>query len=589
MANDHVKMFTEEYSPIAAQVGKQIGVSPSVLLAQWGVETDYGRKMSGHFNFGNIKDMSGAGTSAVDNKTKSKDNYVNFESPEAFGDYYAHMMRRLYPKALNAGDDIAKYAQGLRTGVKGAYAEAENYEDAIRGAHKITSNFYAGAEDGDVAQKEGSPFEGYESESSKFKREQEEVEKNKPPQANPEDQQGGITAPDVGAGAGAIANLLFPPMTNPERAVKVDTGRAEEANLTAQDKLDLARRNLESVAPQGVENLEDTFRQSQGELERLRNEQRLAEARLKGLSKTAPTIEPPAPSSPFPPVEAPSRTKAGDPGAVNWVHSMAEGVPEVVANQALNMRGDNPRGGQAIIDADMAARERQAGLGLSDYGLARTEGGVQLALPPATVAERQADEERVSKQNQAELARRAEESRIQQETQARLMEQQRLAQEAELERIRQQRAQAGQEHNILTGQVKSTTPLKRALTKAETDAEIAARKLSRAQAQPNAAGRVLQNAGAGSAKMGALPRTVVGGATGYLGVMSYQDALARYKAGDTSEAVLKALEAGAATAAMVPPAGKKLTKVRGAGVLGGLGLGGYELGRRLLKDRPPEE
>jgi hypothetical protein len=69
--------------------------------------------------------------------------------------------------------------------------------------------------------------------------------------------------------------------------------------------------------------------------------------------------------------------------------------------------------------------------------------------------------------------------------------------------------------------------------------------------------------------------------------MSYQDALARYKAGDTSEAVLKALEAGAATAAMVPPAGKAATKVRGAGVVGGLGLGAYELGKRLL--RPPEE
>jgi hypothetical protein len=71
--------------------------------------------------------------------------------------------------------------------------------------------------------------------------------------------------------------------------------------------------------------------------------------------------------------------------------------------------------------------------------------------------------------------------------------------------------------------------------------------------------------------------------------MSYQEALARFKAGDTSEGVLKALEAGAAGTAMLPPAGKTMTKVRGAGVLGGLGLGTYELGRRLLKDRPPEE
>jgi hypothetical protein len=596
MANDHVKMFTEEYSPIAAQVGKQIGVSPTVLLAQWGVETDYGRKMPGHFNFGNIKDMSGAGTSAVDNKTKSKDNYVNFESPEAFGDYYAHMMRRLYPKALNAGDDITKYAQGLRTGVKGAYAEAENYEDAIRGAHKITSNFYAGAGDTEEPKKDGSPFEGYESESSKFKREQEEEARNKPPAANPEDQQGGVTAPDVGAGAGAIANLLFPPMTNPERAVKVDTGRAEEANITAQDRLDLARRNLQSVAPEGTESLEDSFRQSQGELERLKNEQKLAEARLKGLPKTAPVVEAPAPSSPFPQVArtgpASGAPVEGDSGVRNWTIKSAgqkHQMPEAILDMVTDQTKESPTGGKRLIEEDLKNIEKIKQLGAGDYGLVTTEGGVQLQLPPTTVAERQADMEKQNQANQAELERKTEESRIQQETQARLMEQQRLAQEAELERVRQQRAQAGQQHNALTGQVKSTAPLKRALTKAETDAEIASRKLARAQAQPNAVGRVLQNAGAGSAKMGALPRAVVGGGAGYIGVMSYQEALERFKAGDTSEGVLKALQAGAAGAALLPPAGKGMTRARGVGTLGTLGLGAVDVGRRLLRERPPEE
>ena len=586
MANDHVKMFTEEYSPIAVQVGKQIGVSPTVLLAQWGMETDYGRKVPGHFNLGNIKDMSGSGTSAVDNKSKTKDNYVNFESPEAFGDYYAHMMRRLYPKALNTGDDITKYAQGLRTGVKGSYAEDEGYEQAIRGAHKLTSNFYAGA--GDEEKKSESPFEGYESESSKFKREQEEAEKNKPPPVvNPEDKQGGINAPEIGAIVGAGANLLFPPMTNPELPPKIDTSKAQERATEAADKLELARRNLQAVVPQGPENLEETFRQSQGELERLKNEQRLAQERLRALNRPPASVQAPAPAPA--PVEAPSRTKAGDPGAVNWVRSMAEGVPDVVAEQALNMRADNPRGGQAIIDADMAARQRQAGLGLGDYGLTRTEGGVQLALPPTTVAEREAEIARQAQENQAELERRAEETRVQQETQTRAAEQQRLAREAELERLRQERAAAGQQFNEVTGQRRTAAPLQRALTKAETDAEVARRRLARAQEQPNALVRPFEAAGVKSAKMGALPRTVVGAGAGYLGVMSYQEAVARFNAGDTSEGVLKALEAGAAGAAMLPPAGKRLTRARGAGVLGGLGLGTYEAGKRLLKERPPEE
>ena len=49
---------------------------------------------------------------------------------------------------------------------------------------------------GDEAKSSGSPFEGYESESSKFKREQEEAERNAPPaQVNPEDKQGGVPRP----------------------------------------------------------------------------------------------------------------------------------------------------------------------------------------------------------------------------------------------------------------------------------------------------------------------------------------------------------------------------------------------------------
>jgi TolA-binding protein len=402
--------------------------------------------------------------------------------------------------------------------------------------------------------------------------------------------------PLVGAGAGAIANLLFPPMTSPEKAVKVDTGKAEEANLLAQDKLELARRNLQNVAPQGTTDLEDSFRQSQSELERLKNEQRLAQERLRGVSRTPPVVEPPAPSSPFPQVVREGRASGpkveGDSGTRNWMIQEAgqkHQLPEAILDLATDKTKDSPTGGKALISQDLANLEKIKQLGAGDYGLVTTEGGVQLQLPPTTVAERQADIDRQNQANQEELDRKAEEARVQQETQARLIEQQRLMYEADLERLRQERAQAGQQFNEVAGQKRTVAPLQRALTKAETDAEIARRKLARAQQQPNATGRVLQNVGAGTAKMGALPRVGVGAGAGYLGVMSYQQALERYKAGDTSEAVLKALEAGAATAAVVPPAGKKLTKVRGAGVLGGLGLGTYELGRRLLKDAPPEE
>ena len=435
-------------------------------------------------------------------------------------------------------------------------------------------------------EKPASPFAGLKEEFAETNRQLQESGAGTKTEEEPSES----GAPLAGAIAGAGVNAILPMFTDPRMTPKVDTGKAEEANLTAQDKLELARRNLQNAAPQGTADLEDTFRQSQSELERLKNEQRLADARLKGLPKAPPSMEPPAPSSPFPQqVDVPSRTKAGDAGAVNWVHSMSDDVPDVVANKALNMRGDNPRGGQAIIDANAAAIQRQADLGLGDYGLTRTEGGVQLALPPTTVAERQAEIEQQNKANQNELERRNEESRIQQETQARQLEMERLAHEAELERVRQERARLGQQHNVISGQLKQVAPLQRALTKAETDAEIARRKLARANQQPSMGGRVLERAGVGSTKIGAPLRAGVGAGAGYLGVMSYQEALARFKAGDTSEGVLKSLEAGAAGAAMLPPAGKKMTKAKGLGVITGVGLGGLELTRRLLKDRPPEE
>jgi TolA-binding protein len=455
--------------------------------------------------------------------------------------------------------------------------------------------------------KEPSRYESYESEATKLRKEQEakdEEARLNPPPPKPKTlldsaiESANKIDPEYAALIGAGANAILPAFTDPKVTPKIDTGKAQEANLTAQDKLELARRNLENAVPQGTENLEDTFRQSQGELERLRNEQRLAQERLKGIPKSPPIVEPPAPSSPFPQVTREGRASGpkveGDSGTRNWMIQEAgqqHQLPEVILDAATGKSKDSPTGGKALIDQDLANLETKKRLGFADYGLITLPSGVQLDLPPTTVAERQADIDKQNQASQAELESRTEQTRIQQETQARLLEQQRALYEYEMERLRQERAQAGQRHNIITGQTKAAAPLQRALTKAETDAEIARRKLARAQQQPNAAGRVLERAGVattGPAKAGALPRAFTGAGATYLGVMSYQEALQRFNAGDTSEGVLKALQAGSAAAAMLPPVGKTMTKARGAGALGMAGTYGYEGVRRLLKDRPPE-
>ena len=456
--------------------------------------------------------------------------------------------------------------------------------------------------------KEPSRYESYESEATKLRKEQEakdEEARLNPPPPKPKTlldsaiESANKIDPENAAMLGAGANAILPMLTEtPKISPRLDTAKVEEAYRTAQDNLELSRQDLNKAVPQGMGNLEETYRQSQAELERLKNEQRLAQERFKGQPKTAPVIESPAPSSPFPQVTREGRASGpkveGDSGTRNWMIQEAgqkHQLPEAILDLATGKSKDSPTGGKALIDQDLANLETKKRLGLGDYGLITLPSGVQLDLPPTTVAERQADIEQQTKTNQSELEQRAEQTRLQQEAQAQRLEQERLANEADLERLRQERAQVGQRHNVITGQTKAAAPLQRALTQAEKDAELVKRKLQRAQEQPNAAGRLLERAGVattGPAKVGALPRAFTGAGATYLGVMSYQEALERLKAGDTSEAVLKALQAGSAAASMLPPAGKGLTKARGAGALGMVGTYGYEGARRLFKDRPPE-
>jgi hypothetical protein len=80
--------------------------------------------------------------------------------------------------------------------------------------------------------------------------------------------------------------------------------------------------------------------------------------------------------------ETPSELVSKKPvGAVNWIHSEAEGIPNALANKATNMRKDNPLGGQYIIDKDTQNRLKLEGMGLGGYELTNTAGGAQLSLP----------------------------------------------------------------------------------------------------------------------------------------------------------------------------------------------------------------
>jgi hypothetical protein len=124
-ANARVGQFVDQYLPLAQKVGSDIGVSPEVLLGQWGLETGWGRSViPGTNNLGNIKDFSGRGAMATDNMTGSRDAYRQYASPDEFGDDLAKLLRRRYASALQSGGDAQKFFSALK---QGGYAEDPDY------------------------------------------------------------------------------------------------------------------------------------------------------------------------------------------------------------------------------------------------------------------------------------------------------------------------------------------------------------------------------------------------------------------------------------------------------------------------------
>jgi len=125
---DKKAAFMAQYNSAAQYAGERLGVDPQVLLAQWGLESDWGTKTPGKFNVGNMKGATG--TRAFDKAEGSNDRYVNFSDPEEFGAAYADRVARIWPEAMGSGSDAAKYADALTSGKK-KYATDPNYVDKV--------------------------------------------------------------------------------------------------------------------------------------------------------------------------------------------------------------------------------------------------------------------------------------------------------------------------------------------------------------------------------------------------------------------------------------------------------------------------
>lgn len=124
----NVAAFQQQYAGAAAKAAERLGVDPNMLLAQWGMETGWGKQViPGTNNLGNIKDFSGKGTgvAATDNMTGSRDKYMKFGSAEEFADKFADLMERKY-SGVKGATDIGQFSNGLLGG-QNRYAEDPQY------------------------------------------------------------------------------------------------------------------------------------------------------------------------------------------------------------------------------------------------------------------------------------------------------------------------------------------------------------------------------------------------------------------------------------------------------------------------------
>lgn len=571
---------------IAAEAERQ-GVNPAFAIAIAEAET------AGKFNHysGDKVTTSPAGarglmqimpdTARLYNKNLNADIDLDDEDSNIKGGVF--ILKDLLTKYKSPRIAVAMYNASPKANAEFIKQYDTNPDDAIMSlrpeTHKyslrVSQNFDLDndAETGLITPvKEPSRFANYESEAAKFKKEQEaqarsqaETDKNKPPpppktlleKAN--DFANDIQ-PAEAALTGAAINLANPMFAKPVLS------SAQEANLSAQDKLELARRNLDNASAHRPADLEDAYRESQDVLERIKNEQALLDSRLKGM----PSASAPEPVVSPEQLKVESRKIANAGAPYNTVQAFAnERVPFNLASQAIDMSHSegHGKGAHDIVDVFNQGKQKAADLGMSDFTLTGEKGPGELYLP-----------REFADPKNAEIQQRIETNQNQQEIFAQQQEQERQRLQAELNRIQQERVEAGRQHNILSEQRRTTAPLQRAVTQAETNAELARRKLDRAPEPTTPAGKFTANARriVGRAGLGAL--------AGAVGVMSYQEAVERFKAGDTSEGVLKALQAGSAGAMLVPPVGKSLSRVRKAGLAGLVGFGGRDIYNRLTKE-----
>ena len=127
--------FENSWLDYAVKVGNDLGISPGVILAQWGLESGYGtNSLSASNNVGSITTGAGA--------------FASYSSPAEFATAFETLIKSRYPQAIGTGSDVASYANALGNGTIGSYfgsQSADSYAAGIQGAETALQAAYPAA------------------------------------------------------------------------------------------------------------------------------------------------------------------------------------------------------------------------------------------------------------------------------------------------------------------------------------------------------------------------------------------------------------------------------------------------------------
>lgn len=232
-------------------------------------------------------------------------------------------------------------------------------------------------------------------------------------------------------------------------------------------------------------------------------------------------------------------------GAQKWTSTMGgDDVPLEQKMQAENMRSNNPKGGQAIIDRNTAAKQKLAGMGETGYSLTEPKPG-QLAVPDKIAAERQAKllvEQQTQNSAALEAQRKAEIARKEVE------ETQRLRDRAEK-----------------TNYNRTETALSEKAATAKRLAEENAKLADLTKKAPTGLGRAGVFAGKVAGK-------TIGALSGIALPLAAEEAAKRFDSGDTVGGVIATAEVVLAAMAMLPPGTPITAAMKAVGIGGGLAV-----------------